>query len=143
MSYGGSGPGPGSGSMFHYKGIGLGMRVPKGSGPVYTLTHIPYRFSAQEPLNEFSSPTRKLGVDFFDQIVGRVPLDSSFSTYGYIAIDYGVSSSKPFIGRNSRDMGLERDRGLGEEPDRFMMVMTLETRSSLCHWHLWHLGHIR
>ncbi|KAI5668128.1 hypothetical protein M9H77_17981 [Catharanthus roseus] len=38
--------------------------------------HIPYRSSAQEPLNEFSGPVRKLGIEY-----------------------YGISSSEPFIGR--------------------------------------------
>ncbi|KAI5657020.1 hypothetical protein M9H77_25813 [Catharanthus roseus] len=29
--------------------------------------HIPYRSSAQEPLNEFSGPARKLGAEFFEE----------------------------------------------------------------------------
>ncbi|KAI5659506.1 hypothetical protein M9H77_28299 [Catharanthus roseus] len=62
-------------------------------------------------------PARKLGVDFFDQIVGGVPADSSYNIHGYTTTDYGVSSSEPFIGRDSGDMGLEGSRGLGEEPD--------------------------
>ncbi|KAI5658221.1 hypothetical protein M9H77_27014 [Catharanthus roseus] len=39
-------------------------------------------------------------------------------THDYTTTDYVVSSSKPFIGRDSGDMGLEGDRGLGEEPNR-------------------------
>ncbi|KAI5657631.1 hypothetical protein M9H77_26424 [Catharanthus roseus] len=80
--------------------------------------HIPYRSSAQEFLNKFSGLARKLGADFFDHIMGRVPPNSSYSTHCYIATDFGISSSEPFVRRDSRDMGLEGDRGLGEEPDR-------------------------
>ncbi|KAI5657654.1 hypothetical protein M9H77_26447 [Catharanthus roseus] len=43
--------------------------------------HLPYRFLAQESLNEFSDPARQLGAEVF------------------LSDDYGVSSSKPFIGR--------------------------------------------
>lgn len=80
--------------------------------------HIPYRSLAQEPLYEFTDPARKLRADFFDQIVGGVPSDYSYSTHDYTATDYGILSLEPFIGRDSGDMGLEGDRGLGEEPDR-------------------------
>ncbi|KAI5649139.1 hypothetical protein M9H77_35144 [Catharanthus roseus] len=70
--------------------------------------HIPYRSSAQE----------QLGVDFFLQMVGAVQPDSSYSTHGYAAGDYGVSSSEPFMGRQSADLRFEGNWGLGEEPDR-------------------------
>ncbi|KAI5673962.1 hypothetical protein M9H77_14326 [Catharanthus roseus] len=66
-------------------------------------SHIPYRSKAQEPLNEFS---------------GGVPPDSSYNTHDYTTTDYGVSSSEPFIGRDSGVMGLEGERGLDEEPDK-------------------------
>ncbi|KAI5668185.1 hypothetical protein M9H77_18038 [Catharanthus roseus] len=80
--------------------------------------HIPYRSSAQEPLNEFNGPTKTLGAEFFEQMVGAVPPNSSYSIHDYTAIDYSVSSSEPFIGRHSADMYFEGDMGLGEEHDR-------------------------
>ncbi|KAI5657511.1 hypothetical protein M9H77_26304 [Catharanthus roseus] len=51
-------------------------------------------------------------------MVGAVQPHSSYCTHGYTAGDYGVSSSKPFMGRQSADLRFEGDRGLGEEPDR-------------------------
>ncbi|KAI5648771.1 hypothetical protein M9H77_34776 [Catharanthus roseus] len=97
--------------------------------------HIPYRSSAQEPLTEFSGPARH--------------------AHGYTVGDYGVSSSKPFMGRQSADLRFDGDRSLGEEHDRVLSlhigreederdddggnVKMLETKSSLCLWHLWHL----
>ncbi|KAI5655340.1 hypothetical protein M9H77_32527 [Catharanthus roseus] len=78
-------------------------------------------FRAQESLNEFSDPMSQLGVQFFYQIVGVVPPDSSYSTHDYTATDYGISSSEPFIGRYSADMCFEDDRGLGEEHDRVQL----------------------
>ncbi|KAI5649184.1 hypothetical protein M9H77_35189 [Catharanthus roseus] len=80
--------------------------------------HISYRFSAQEPLTKFSGPTRQLGVEFFEQIVGAVQPDSSYSTHGYTARDYGVSSSEPFVERQPTDLRFE---GL---TDSFMSVMS-------------------
>ncbi|KAI5648314.1 hypothetical protein M9H77_34319 [Catharanthus roseus] len=69
--------------------------------------HISHRFAAQEPLKEFSgSPETNRGRD------------SSYNTLGYTATAYGVSTSKPYIGRHSTDRGFEVDRSLGEEHDR-------------------------
>ncbi|KAI5676688.1 hypothetical protein M9H77_07638 [Catharanthus roseus] len=73
--------------------------------------HIPYRSAAQEPLKEFNGQPRQIGVEFFYQMMGTAPQDSSYSTYGHIAIAYGVSSSKPYIGRHSTYRGFEGDRG--------------------------------
>ncbi|KAI5658460.1 hypothetical protein M9H77_27253 [Catharanthus roseus] len=67
--------------------------------------HIPYRFVAQKPLQEFSSQPRQIG-------------DSSYSTYGHTTTAFGFSSSEPYIERHSIDRGFEGDRGLGEEHDR-------------------------
>ncbi|KAI5658600.1 hypothetical protein M9H77_27393 [Catharanthus roseus] len=80
--------------------------------------HIPYRFIVQELLKEFSCQTRQIGVEFFYQMVGAAPQDSSYSILGYTATTYGVSSSEPYIGRHSTNKGFEGDRGLGEEHDR-------------------------
>ncbi|KAI5677620.1 hypothetical protein M9H77_08570 [Catharanthus roseus] len=49
-------------------------------------------------------------------LVGGVPPDSSYNTYDYTAIDYGISSSKPFVGRDYWDIGIEGDRGVNPEP---------------------------
>ncbi|KAI5648028.1 hypothetical protein M9H77_34033 [Catharanthus roseus] len=51
-------------------------------------------------------------------MVGAVQPDSSYSTHGYTAGDYDVSSSKPFIGRQSSYLRFEGDRSLGEEPNK-------------------------
>ncbi|KAI5662957.1 hypothetical protein M9H77_22280 [Catharanthus roseus] len=51
-------------------------------------------------------------------MVGAVQPDSSYSTHSYTVRDYGVSSSEPFMERQSADLRFEGDRGLGKEPDR-------------------------
>ncbi|KAI5672197.1 hypothetical protein M9H77_12561 [Catharanthus roseus] len=79
--------------------------------------HIPYRSLAQEPLIEFSM-ARQLWADFFEQMVGAVQPDSSYSTHGYTVGDYSVSSPEPFMRRQYADLRFEGDRGLGEEPNR-------------------------
>ncbi|KAI5671965.1 hypothetical protein M9H77_12329 [Catharanthus roseus] len=76
--------------------------------------HIPYRSSAQEPLTEFSVSARQLGTEFFEQMVGAVHPDSSYSTHGYIAGDYGVSSFEPFMGRHFAYLRFEGDKSLGK-----------------------------
>ncbi|KAI5677449.1 hypothetical protein M9H77_08399 [Catharanthus roseus] len=78
---------------------------------------IPYRSAAQEPILEFSGHPRQIGVEFFYQMVGTAPHDSSCSIHGYSHADFGVSSSEPYIGRPA-DMVCEGDRGLGEEHDK-------------------------
>ncbi|KAI5653186.1 hypothetical protein M9H77_30373 [Catharanthus roseus] len=40
-----------------------------------------------------------IGVEFFYQMVGTTPHDSSCSTHGYSHADFGVSSSEPYIGK--------------------------------------------
>ncbi|KAI5682774.1 hypothetical protein M9H77_04002 [Catharanthus roseus] len=84
--------------------------------------HIPYRSAAQEPLKEFSGQPRQIGVEFFDQMVGTAPQDSSYSTLGYTATAYDVSFSEPYIGRHSTDRGFEGDRayddGDGDDDDQ-------------------------
>ncbi|KAI5672789.1 hypothetical protein M9H77_13153 [Catharanthus roseus] len=62
--------------------------------------HIPYRFKAWEPLNEFN-----------------VPPDSSYNTHDYTATDFGVSSSEPFIGRDSGEPDKVRSLHIGGEDD--------------------------
>ncbi|KAI5664383.1 hypothetical protein M9H77_23706 [Catharanthus roseus] len=51
-------------------------------------------------------------------MVGIVQPDSSYSTHVYIAGDYDVSSSEPFMGRQSANLRFDGDTRLGEEPDR-------------------------
>ncbi|KAI5678353.1 hypothetical protein M9H77_09303 [Catharanthus roseus] len=84
---------------------------------------IPYRSAAQEPILEFNGLPRQIGVEFFYQMVGAAPHDSSCSTHGYSHADFSVSSSKPYIGRPidrvcEGDRAFEGDRGLGEEHER-------------------------
>ncbi|KAI5671051.1 hypothetical protein M9H77_11415 [Catharanthus roseus] len=43
----------------------------------FVRPHIPYRCIVQEPMNEFSGLGRKLGAEFWDQMVDAVPIDSS------------------------------------------------------------------
>ncbi|KAI5667927.1 hypothetical protein M9H77_17780 [Catharanthus roseus] len=78
---------------------------------------ISYRSAAQEPILEFSGQPRQIGVDFFYQMIGTTPHDSSCSTHGYSHIDFGVSSSEPYIGRPVYRV-CKGDRGIGEEHDR-------------------------
>ncbi|KAI5658703.1 hypothetical protein M9H77_27496 [Catharanthus roseus] len=84
---------------------------------------IPYRSAAQEPILEFSSQPRQIGVKFFDQMIGAAPHDSSCSKHEYSHANNGALSSEPYIGRPvyrvcESDRGFEGDRGLGEEHDR-------------------------
>ncbi|KAI5672138.1 hypothetical protein M9H77_12502 [Catharanthus roseus] len=72
--------------------------------------HIPYRSVALEPIQEFNSQPRQIGVELFYQIVGAAPQDFLYGTYGHIATAYGVSSSECYIGRHSTDKGFEGDR---------------------------------
>ncbi|KAI5683176.1 hypothetical protein M9H77_04404 [Catharanthus roseus] len=89
--------------------------------------YIPYRSAAQEPILEFSGQPRQIGVEFFYQMVGATPHDSSCSTHRYSHADFGVSSSEPYIGRPvdrvcEGDRAFEGDRGLGEEHDRLQAL---------------------
>ncbi|KAI5657286.1 hypothetical protein M9H77_26079 [Catharanthus roseus] len=90
--------------------------------------HIPYRSTAQEPLQEFSGLPRQIEVEFFYQIVAAASQDSSYSIYGHTATAYGVSSSELYLGRHSTDRGFEGDRGKGLTGN-FMSVMSKISRS--------------
>ncbi|KAI5658109.1 hypothetical protein M9H77_26902 [Catharanthus roseus] len=84
---------------------------------------IPYRSATQEPILQFIGQPRQIGAEFFDQMFGAGPQDSSCSTYGYSHADYGISSSVPYVLRPAdrvckSDIGFEGDRGVGEEQDR-------------------------
>ncbi|KAI5661507.1 hypothetical protein M9H77_20830 [Catharanthus roseus] len=60
----------------------------------FSRTHI--------PLNEVSGPGLQLGAQFFKQLVGSVPVDSSYS-----GDEYGATA----CGNSSSDVGLVRDSG--------------------------------
>ncbi|KAI5664596.1 hypothetical protein M9H77_23919 [Catharanthus roseus] len=75
--------------------------------PTVVRPRIPYRFAIQAPILEFRGQPRQIGVEFFYQIHGAAPLDSSCSTYGYSHAECGVSSSD-----------LYGDRIVGEEQKR-------------------------
>ncbi|KAI5656947.1 hypothetical protein M9H77_25740 [Catharanthus roseus] len=51
---------------------------------------IQYRSAAQEPILEFNGQLRQIGIEFFYQMVGAAPHDSSCSTHGYSHADFGV-----------------------------------------------------
>ncbi|KAI5673702.1 hypothetical protein M9H77_14066 [Catharanthus roseus] len=91
------------------------------TGRVECLT-VTVSSKVQEFLTQFSSPGRKLGAKLFNQLVGGVPPDSSYSTHDYASQDYGISSSEPFLG-DSGDISLEGGRGLDPEP---VMVGSLQ-----------------
>ncbi|KAI5682392.1 hypothetical protein M9H77_03620 [Catharanthus roseus] len=58
---------------------------------------IPYRSATQEPILEFIGQPRQIGTEFFDQIFGAAPQDSLCSIHGYSHVEYGVSSSVPYV----------------------------------------------
>ncbi|KAI5670861.1 hypothetical protein M9H77_11225 [Catharanthus roseus] len=70
-------------------------------GPITDMTvvrpRIQYRSAVQEPILEFRGQPRQIGVEFFYQMLGAAPQDSSCSTHGYSHIEYGVSSSDPYV----------------------------------------------
>ncbi|KAI5673548.1 hypothetical protein M9H77_13912 [Catharanthus roseus] len=84
------------------------------------------RSSTQPPA--FIGQSGQIGVEFFDQILGTAPQDSSCSTHGYSHTEYGVSSSVPYIPRPvykvyEGDMGFEF-RGLArskKESDPYIL----------------------
>ncbi|KAI5652238.1 hypothetical protein M9H77_29425 [Catharanthus roseus] len=85
--------------------------------------HIPYRSTTQEPILEFIGQPGQIGVEFFDQMLGAAPQDSSCNTHGYSHAEYGVLSSDPYVPRPADkvcegDMGFEGDREVGEEQER-------------------------
>ncbi|KAI5668932.1 hypothetical protein M9H77_18785 [Catharanthus roseus] len=101
------------------------------TGAVYDLylhapiirPRIPYRSATQEPILEFIDQPRQIGVEFFYQMFGAAPQDSSCRTHGYSHAEYGVSSSVPYVPRPADrvcegDIGFEGDRGVGEEQER-------------------------
>ncbi|KAI5676470.1 hypothetical protein M9H77_07420 [Catharanthus roseus] len=72
---------------------------------------IPNRSATQEPILEFIGQPRQIGAEFFYQMFGAAPQDSSCSTNGYFHTEYGFSSSVPYVSRPA-------DRGVGEEQER-------------------------
>ncbi|KAI5673055.1 hypothetical protein M9H77_13419 [Catharanthus roseus] len=84
---------------------------------------IPYRSVTQEPILEFIGQQRQIGTEFFYQMFGTAPQDSSCSTPGYSHTEYGVSSFIPYVSRPADwvcegDISFEGDRGVGEEQER-------------------------
>ncbi|KAI5658965.1 hypothetical protein M9H77_27758 [Catharanthus roseus] len=69
-------------------------------GPVADRTGR-YFFKIQIPLNDVSGPRLQLGAQFFEQLAGSVPVDSSYSGADYGATDYGNPSSDVGLGRHS------------------------------------------
>ncbi|KAI5671861.1 hypothetical protein M9H77_12225 [Catharanthus roseus] len=55
----------------------------------------------QIPLNDVSGPGLQLGAQFFEQLAGSVPVDSSYSGAEYGATPRGISSSDAGLGRDS------------------------------------------
>ncbi|KAI5672154.1 hypothetical protein M9H77_12518 [Catharanthus roseus] len=78
---------------------------------------ISYRSAIQEPIWEFRGQPRQIGVEFFYQILGTAPQDSSCSTHGYSHAEYGVSSSDPYV-PGPVDRVFEGDRVVGKEQER-------------------------
>ncbi|KAI5667794.1 hypothetical protein M9H77_17647 [Catharanthus roseus] len=65
--------------------------------PTVVQPSIPYRFAFQEPTLYDGSQARQIEVEFFYQMLGAVPQDSSCSTHGYSHAEYGVSSSDHYV----------------------------------------------
>ncbi|KAI5653967.1 hypothetical protein M9H77_31154 [Catharanthus roseus] len=87
-------------------------------------------FKAQKPLNVFSGPGRKLGEDFFDQLVGGV-LNSSYNIHDYTSTDYGISSSELSIGRDS---GVTASRNKRPDKGRNVLVPTQRKKVKSSEW---------
>ncbi|KAI5658788.1 hypothetical protein M9H77_27581 [Catharanthus roseus] len=85
--------------------------------PTVVPRRIPYRSAIQEPVLEFRGQPRKIGVEFFDQMLGAAPQDSSCSTHGYSHAEYSVSSSYPYV-LGPADGIFQGDRIIGEEQER-------------------------
>ncbi|KAI5673256.1 hypothetical protein M9H77_13620 [Catharanthus roseus] len=82
-----------------------------------------YRSATQEPILEFIGQPRQIGAEFFYQMFGAAPQDSSCSTHEYSHAEYDVSSSVPYGPRLADrvcegDIGFEGNRGVGEEQER-------------------------
>ncbi|KAI5663565.1 hypothetical protein M9H77_22888 [Catharanthus roseus] len=56
--------------------------------------HIPYRSAPQEPILEFIGQPRQIGAEFFYQMFGAAPQDSSCSTHGVYESDIGLEGSR-------------------------------------------------
>ncbi|KAI5647574.1 hypothetical protein M9H77_33579 [Catharanthus roseus] len=72
--------------------------------------------SSTQP-SAFIGQPRQIGAEFFYQIFDAAPQDCSCSTHGYSHVEYGVSSSVPYVSRSADrvcegDIGFEGDRGL-------------------------------
>ncbi|KAI5673099.1 hypothetical protein M9H77_13463 [Catharanthus roseus] len=59
------------------------------------------RSKTQVPLNEVSGRGLQLGVQFFENLVSSVPVNSSYNIAKYEATDYGNPSSDAGLGRDS------------------------------------------
>ncbi|KAI5677442.1 hypothetical protein M9H77_08392 [Catharanthus roseus] len=84
--------------------------------PTVVRPRIPYRSAIQEPILEFRGQPRQIGVEFFNQMLGAAPQDSSCNTHGYSHAEYGVSSSDPYV-PGPADRVFEGDRIVGGEAD--------------------------
>ncbi|KAI5673016.1 hypothetical protein M9H77_13380 [Catharanthus roseus] len=70
-----------------------------------------------------------IGAEFFDQMFGAAPQDSSCSTYRYSHAEYSISSSVPYVPRPADrvcegDIGFEGDRELArckKESDPYIL----------------------
>ncbi|KAI5674340.1 hypothetical protein M9H77_14704 [Catharanthus roseus] len=95
-----------------------GMRggiVPPTSLLLLPILHL-VSIMVQEPILEFIGQPRQKGAEFFYQMFGTAPQDSSCSTHGYSHAKYGVSSSVPYVPRPADrvcegDIGFEVDGG--------------------------------
>ncbi|KAI5681096.1 hypothetical protein M9H77_02323 [Catharanthus roseus] len=65
--------------------------------PTVVRPRMPYRSATQEPILEFRGQPRQIEVEFFYQMLGAAPQDSSCSTHGYSQAEYGVLSSDPYV----------------------------------------------
>ncbi|KAI5655243.1 hypothetical protein M9H77_32430 [Catharanthus roseus] len=65
--------------------------------PTVMRPRLLYRSATQEPILEFRGQPRQIGVEFFYQMLGAAPQDSSCSTHEYSHAVYGVSSSDPYV----------------------------------------------
>ncbi|KAI5647965.1 hypothetical protein M9H77_33970 [Catharanthus roseus] len=85
--------------------------------PTVVRPCIPYRSAIQEPILYDGSQPRQIGIEFFDQMLGAAPQDSSCRIHGYSHAEYDISSFDPYV-LGPADRVSEGDRVFGEEQER-------------------------
>ncbi|KAI5647336.1 hypothetical protein M9H77_33341 [Catharanthus roseus] len=86
--------------------------------PIVVRPRIPYRSATQEPILKFRGQLRQIWVEFFYQMLGAAPQDSSCSTHGYSHAEHGIEFFRVIrlLARSKKesDPYIFRERGMRE-----------------------------